>query len=592
MGAIAGILGSVPENRENIRNSILRRAHLGVEELEIPGGILFHGISRKYHCHALKEMRQREIYCLIFNGNLYNEEELSRDLGLKTTDVNTASLILTAYLAWGKDCVKHFNGVFALAVYEEKHGKLFLARDPMGIKPLFYKQNGNLFLFGSEIKELLAFPKDKAVLNREGALELVMLGPGRRPGSGVLQDIHELKPGHLGIYTAGKFSTERYWQLKDREHRDSFADTAAYTAHLVRDAVKRQIKDSADYGCLLSGGLDSSILCAFCREENPAVQLKTFSVDYLQNDRYFTPGKFQPDSDAAYIRRMQEYLHSHHKEFILTPEDLTDALQNAALARDLPGMGDVDASLLVFSRKVREQVPMVLSGECADEIFAGYPWFRDPQIRQQKGFPWAQNTDLRKQLLQPEYSDAEDFVNDLYSDTCRNSDILPSCQGEDRRIKELMQLNMDWFMQTLVDRNDRMSAAEDLEIRVPFCDIRIPEYLYSIPWSMKDHMGREKGLLRYAVKGLLPEAVRMRKKSPYPKTFDPCYENMVLKAVRNLLVEDVPIWYLIRRDAAANMLEGEREYPFYGQLMKRPQFAAWILQLNFLIGYYNIELLL
>lgn len=590
MGAIAGILGAVPDQSSKIRETLSRRAHLGIEELEIPGGRFYHGISRKDGCQAKKDTSHGEVYDLVLNGTLYNEEEICRDLKISKEGISTADLILKSYLFWGQDCVKHFNGVFALAIYEEKQKKLFLARDPMGIKPLFYRTHGDRFLFGSEIKNILAFPGEKAALTREGAMELILLGPGRRPGSGVYENIRELEPGCRGIYRDGKLTVTRYWSLKDREHRENFQDTAEHVSCLIRDAVSRQTRGQKDYGCLLSGGLDSSILSALCREAGRGKAFQTFSVDYLGNDRNFVAGKFQPDSDDAYIAIMEEFLGSHHKKTLLTPEDLLSHLEEAALARDLPGMGDVDASLLAFSKAVKEKVPMVLSGECADEIFGGYPWFRDPEIRQQKGFPWAQNTALRKDLLIPGREEAEDFVRDLYADTIKSCHILPACTGEDRRIKELMQLNMVWFMQTLVDRNDRMSAAAGLDIRVPFCDLRIAQYLYGVPWKMKDHMGREKGLLRHAVQGLLPEEVRMRKKSPYPKTFDPQYADIIQERVRRLLQEDSPVWSLVSRQAAIRLLSFDDPAPFYGQLMKRPQIGAWLLQMDFLFKKYYVEL--
>jgi len=201
----------------------------------------------------------------------------------------------------------------------------------------------------------------------------------------------------------------------------------------------------------------------------------------------------------------------------------------------LPGMADVDFSLLAFCREIRSHVKVALSGECADEIFGGYPWYRDEEIRSQAGFPWAQNTVRRSALLTPALRlDAQAFVMDAYNAACRESDILPGNSPKERRMKEMVNLNFRYFMQTLLDRKDRMSMYHSLEVRVPFCDYRIAEYLYGVPWEFKDYQGREKGLLRHAVAGLLPEAVLYRKKSPYPKTFDPKYETIVTKRLEKL----------------------------------------------------------
>ena len=262
---------------------------------------------------------------------------------------------------------------------------------------------------------------------------------------------------------------------------------------------------------------------------------------------------------------------------------------------DLPGMADVDFSLLLFCREIRKEVKMALSGECADEIFGGYPWYRDPEVRAQSGFPWAQNTRARIGMLaSPLLSnfDPESFVMDAYEDTVRKSDVLPGTSPLERRMKEMVNLNFRWFMQTLLDRKDRMSMYSGLEVRVPFCDYRIAEYLYTLPWEYKDWQGREKGLLREAVKGLLPESVRMRKKSPYPKTFDPRYEQIMARRVQALLNEkNAPVFEIIRRDAMEQLLSAESAWPWYGQLMRRPQTLAYFLQLNFWLRYYQVELL-
>jgi asparagine synthase (glutamine-hydrolysing) len=279
---------------------------------------------------------------------------------------------------------------------------------------------------------------------------------------------------------------------------------------------------------------------------------------------------------------MCQYLDCDHEWTVLGQRQLLDYLEDATCARDLPGMADVDFSLLAFCGKVRHHVKVALSGECADEIFGGYPWYRDPRVREQEGFPWAQNTAQRIALLKPGLPFApEEFVMDAYRQVCRESNILPGTSPEERRMKEMVNLNFRYFMQTLLDRKDRMSMYHGLEVRVPFCDHRIAEYLYHVPWEMKDYQGREKGLLRHAVGGLLPEQVLHRKKSPYPKTFDPAYEKLVSERLRQLLTESSPLWYLVSREKTEELLSFDAPWPWYGQLMRRPQTMAYFLQLEF-----------
>lgn len=539
-----------------------------------------------------------ERYVIVYNGELYNTQELRAELsaaGHTFRGHSDTEVLLHAYAEYGEACLNKLNGIFAFAVWEEKGRRLFLARDRIGVKPLFFKEHSGGLLFASEIKTILKYPTVKAKLDSQGAAQLILLGPGRLPGSGVLQDIRELEPGCCGSFQKGKLTIRRYWKLRDREHTQTFAQTVENTRALVIDAIRRQMVSDVPIGTFLSGGLDSSIITAVCarEEKNAGRQLKTFSVDYQDNEKYFEASKFQPDSDREYIEEMLAASETMHSWTVLTPEDLCGALEAATIARDLPGMADVDFSLLAFCGEIRQQVRVALSGECADEIFGGYPWYRDPEVRGREGFPWAQNTQQRTALLQPDVTvQAEAFVMDAYSDTCRDSDILPGASTLERRMKEMVNLNFRWFMQTLLDRKDRMSMYHGLEVRVPFCDYRIAEYLYGVPWEFKDYLGMEKGLLREAVRGLLPEKVRLRKKSPYPKTFDPRYTQLITDRFQELQRKKSPVWTLVRREALENLLAQSSPWPWYGQLMRNPQIMAYFLQLDFWLRHYHVDICL
>ena len=536
-----------------------------------------------------------ECYTLVYNGELYNTQEIKKELislGHSFLTNSDTEVVLHAYAQWKEKCLSKFNGIFGFGVWEKTKKRLFLARDRMGVKPLFYTLRDGGILFASEMKTILAYPDCKAVLDAEGAAQLILLGPGRIPGSGVLQGISELEPGWYGYFQDGKWQPRQYWHLTDREHTDSFQETAQKVRFLVVDAIRRQMVSDVPLGTFLSGGLDSSLISSVCAREL-GYPLDTFSVDYENNEKYFVPGKFQPDSDNRYIQIMQEHLGSRHHWTVLTAEELSDTLQEATEARDLPGMGDVDASMLAFCKQIRRKVKMALSGECADEIFGGYPWFRDPEVRSAEGFPWAQNTQLRASFLSPALQgaiDPEEFISEQYRKTLRQCDILPGTSALERRQKEMVNLNMRWFMQTLLDRKDRMSMHCGLEVRVPFCDYRIAEYLYGVPWEFKDYQGREKGLLRYAMADYLPYDVLYRKKSPYPKTWDPSYQQKMAQQLRKLLQEkNTPVFAIVNPKAAEALLEAEYSSPWYGQLMKAPQTMAYILQMDHWLRKYKVE---
>lgn len=542
----------------------------------------------------------QEQYALVYNGELYNTEEIRGNLiklGHSFCGHSDTEVLLHAYAQWGSECLQQLNGIFAFAVWECHQKRLFLARDRIGVKPLFFTQYQSGLIFASEIKTIFCYRGITPELDEDGAAQILLLGPGRKPGSGVFHNILELEPGEYAYYFENRLIVHRYWKLTDGDHADSFADTAQKVRWLVEDAIKRQLVSDVPIGTFLSGGLDSSIISAVSAQvfKEQGKQLQTFSVDYFQNDRYFQPGKFQPDADSQYIEVMQNYIQSDHHTTVLNPEDLDRVLTDATEARDMPGMADVDFSLLAFCREIRKHVKTALSGECADEIFGGYPWYRDPEVREQDGFPWSQTTAQRAGLMTDTLRkklSPTDYVMDLYRAACAESDILPSNTPLERRMKEMMNLNFRWFMQTLLDRKDRMSMHCGLEVRVPFCDYRIAEYLYRTPWEYKDYKGREKGLLRYAFRDLLPEKILYRKKSPYPKTFDPKYEVLMQNRLNRIIADDsAPIFNLVQKKALNQLLNSDLSWPWYGQLMRRPQTIAYFVQLDTWLRKYHVQFL-
>ena len=539
-----------------------------------------------------------EKYVLVHNGVLYNTNELKKELQNKGhifTENSDTEVLLRAYVEWGEFCVERLNGIFAFAIWEEHNRRLFFARDRIGVKPLFYTCVDNMFIFGSVIKTLLANPLVKTVIDIKSITEIMVLGPGRTPGCGVFKGIDEVLPGHCGFYEENKLTLRQYWRLEDKPHTDTFAQTAEKVRSLVLDSIERQLNSNMPMGTLLSGGLDSSIITAVAHNHfrKSGKVLDTFSVDYKDNDRFFKSNYFQPGNDWPYIEEMINYYGAEkgeikHHRILLDTQELADVLYDAVDARDLPGMSDIDSSLLLFGKKIREKVAVALSGECADEIFGGYPWYRDKDIREYAGFPWSRSTEYRMSFLHPEIKiDAEKYINERYQKTINETHVLPGTPSLERRMKEMVNLNFGWFMQTLLDRKDRMTRACGLEVRVPFCDYRVAEYLYTVPWEMKDYQGREKGLLRHAMEGLLPENVLWRKKSPYPKTYNPAYLAAVSAMLREVIKDPkAPILQFIRKDAILDLLENANHVPWYGQLMTTPQTIAYFLQFNYWLQKY------
>ena len=604
MCAIAGML-RLPVSDEVIRRMLATMRHRGPDDHEVyqkEDVCLLHSrlsiIDPEGGSQPMTICAAGETYTIVYNGEIYNTEEIRQELraqGHVFSGHSDTEVVLRAYIQWKETALQKLNGIFGFAIWEHKRKRLFLARDRMGVKPLFYTLQGERLIFASEIKTILAHPDVKAAIDGQGIAQILFLGPGRIPGSGVFRGIQELEPGYCAVYEDGRLHLSQYWKLRDREHTESFEETAENVRWLVTDAIKRQMISDVPLGTFLSGGLDSSLISAVCAGEmrKKGQVLDTFSVDYQNNDIYFVPGKFQPNADGHYIDVMQAYIGSDHHRTVLTAEDLVNALEEATQARDLPGMADVDISLLVFCRQIRKKVKMALSGECADEIFGGYPWYRDPEIRAIEGFPWAQNTKQRASLVCRDLAiDAYSFVNDLYRDTINSADVLPGTSDQERRMKEMVVLNQRWFMQTLLDRKDRMSMHSGLEVRVPFCDYRIAEYLYGVPWEFKDYQGREKGLLRVAVQDLLPDEILWRKKSPYPKTYDPAYLQYVREKLQAVISDpSAPLLQIVKKEELQLILEKDGVWPWYGQLMKMPQTIAYMLQINHWLTHYNVDIL-
>ena len=541
-----------------------------------------------------------ESYIIVYNGELYNTAEIRAELlseGFSFSTGSDTEVLLYSYIAWGEACLDKLNGIYAFAVWSENEKQLFLARDRMGVKPLFYYEYGGGIIFASEIKALLSHPKIPAVLDRDGLAQVILLGPARKPGSGVFKGIKELKPAECGFFTRYGLKKRSYWALRAMPHKETPEETEEHIAFLIKDAIKRQLVSDVPLCTFLSGGLDSSIISAVAAEEykKSGKTLTTYSIDYKDNAKNFKASSFQPDMDAPWIEEMARFIGSNHINVEIDTPALADALAPAACARDLPGMADVDSSLYLFCREIKKNFTVALSGECADEIFGGYPWYHNEDILYQPGFPWARSTADRAELMRENLLgdiNPFDYVSACCNETVALTEYLDTDGRKDRRMREMFMLNMYWFMQTLLDRKDRMSMAWGLEVRVPFCDHRIARYAYNIPWDIKAAGGREKGIVRRAMNGVLPHDVLWRKKSPYPKTHNPTYLAEVIRRTKEILADkDCRVTELFERSKLAALCEDYSLFKnnWYGQLMTAPQVFAYILQTEYWLRKYDVR---
>lgn len=535
---------------------------------------------------------------ITYNGEIYNQGELRQELKARghhfeTINSDTETLLI-AYLEWGSHCVDKLNGIYAFAIWDAARENLFMARDRLGVKPLFYAKQGDMFLFASELKALLKHPKMQADIDAGGLAEILVMGPGRTPGLGIYKGIFELKPGWSLSLNRQGMHLQQYWRLQSQPHPDNEELTIKHIRQLMQDIVRRQLIADVPQCTLLSGGLDSSLITAFAADIfGPQHPLHTYCIRHEEEAQGNKDEAMY--EDFVWARQVAAQLHTVHHEVIQKYEDLHDANPEALRAGDVPGMVDIDTSLLLLCKQIRKHFVVALSGECADEIFGGYPWFHRERIHIQ-GFPWMNHLEKRMETISPEiiaYIRPTEYQADCWHDAINE---VPQLSGEspvdaDKRI--LSYLTITRFMPTLLQRKDRMSMACSLEIRVPFSDHRLVEYTWNIPWHLKALGGENKGILRQAVSHLLPEDIIHRRKSPFPKTVHPGYRQMVAGNLKDVLSEpDSPLKPLLNAEAVDRLITGQNFFsqPWFGQLMGDAQWMAYLIQMDAWMRFYRVAI--
>lgn len=572
---------------------------------------------------------------IVFNGEIYNTDELRQrllpyEIYLQTT--GDTEIILYSYLVFGTKIFKDLNGIFSFAIYEGN--TLFLVRDHLGVKPLFYYLNDNEIVFASEPKGIFAYGI-KPSINRDSWCEIIGLGPAHTLGNGVFEEINEVLPGHYLTVMADSskkliVKENCYWKLVIKEHREDYPSTICHCNYLIKDSVKRQMVSDIPICTFLSGGLDSSLVSAIVAKELGEHPLNTYSFDFVDNDKNFKASAFQSSRDRPFVDIMVRHIGSNHKYLECNNADQIVCLFKAVIARDMPCMADVESSMLYFCNLVSRECSVTLTGECADEIFGGYPWFHRQDLLELNTFPWSHDMNARTLLFKDEFIEdlrLDEYVTNVYknslremnesiadnyilttkfSDKCNAENFeLTACKKHeyftrpyDTSIKEysnydfykICWLNVRWFMMTLLNRMDRCSMFSGLEARVPFADYRILEYVFNIPWKYKCYEGQTKSLLVECGKEYLPPEILYRKKSPYPKTYDPTYEELLGKMVLEEVGCNSALSNIIDVDKLRNFIDSPKDYgkPWYGQLMAGPQMLAYVLQIGYWLREYKL----
>ncbi|EGC34394.1 hypothetical protein DICPUDRAFT_88339 [Dictyostelium purpureum] len=547
---------------------------------------------------------------LTYNGELYNFKELKEELvskGHTFKSYSDTEVILRSYLEWNEECLNHFNGIFAFAIYDERKSTLFLARDHLGIKPLFYCLRGRTILFGSELKVLLSHPKVKPVLDTNGLCEVLFHGPVRTPGCGIFQGVYEVPGGQYIVFSKTrnqhgtiivKADHRVYWNLKSSPHTDDEETTVQKIKTLLSDSLKRQLVSDVPLVAMLSGGLDSSGLVSLASDEFKKNQetLKTFSMTFENDEKDFRPSVIRIDRDEPWARKVSEYCNTNHHTVELGAQQLLDNILEPMRARDLPGYGEVETSVYLLFKEMKKFGTVAISGECSDEIFSGYhQWFANERYLGFKNFPWLEiafaetHLYLKKDVLSK--LNRTKFLQKNYKECIKS---IPYLKGESElqcKQRKLSYLFIKRFIPFALDRKDRLSMKSGFEVRVPFSDKELVEYVWNLPYNSKAIDNIEKGILRRALKGFLPEDALYRRKSGYPSICDNNYFfglcDLMLKIIDD---ETAPIHKLFDTERVLNDIISRRdkiENNFREKVLLDYliQFNAWLKEYNIILNF-------
>lgn len=534
-------------------------------------------------------------YAITYNGEMYNFRELRQELESYGHSFRTRSdteVLLHAYVQWGEACVEHFNGIFAFGLWDEQQQELLLARDHMGVKPLYYAQRGSTIVFGSELKTLLTHPLIKTEIDATGLAEILTIV--HAPGSGIYRNVQELRPGHLAVCREQGMRVHRYWSLRSAPHSGDSAATAMHLRMLLEDIVNRQLISDVPIVTMLSGGLDSSGLTALAARtwQREGRQLHTYSIDSEDSAKYFQSSPLHVSLDAPWVQRVSEYVRTEHHTVVVHPSELIENVLVPLYAHDYPTLGQATSSLYLLFKAMKRDATVTLSGESADEIFGGYPWFHSEAALNATTFPWLPAFhDMSKPLLHWLSPDLRQKLQPMaYLDQQYRQMLeeVPRLAGEDAlaaRRREMFYMNITRFLPLLLDRKDRMSMATGFEARVPFCDHRLVQYVWNIPWEIKMVDGMEKGILRRAFADVLPHDVLYRRKSAYPSTQHPAYDQTIRTWARHIVDDPhAPIQPLIDATEVRAILDK----PNLGFL----PFADHFIQVNEWLAKYQVSLVL
>ena len=482
---------------------------------------------------------EKKEFAIVFNGEIYNFLELRKDLENKYNfcSQSDTEVILYAYREWGNECVKKFNGIFAFAIWDCLKNELFIARDRMGVKPLYYYHDGKRFVFSSEIKALLEHNIPREV-NREAFNLYFQLLYIPEPNT-MFQGIKKLPAAsYLELGHEGELKITKYWQVNDFTNYGSYDETKQTIKKLFRDSIKRQLISDRPVGVFLSGGIDSSAILGAVNEFHGG-KVKTFSVGFKDSQ---DSEKFNADFFLA--KKTAAYYNTDHHELLIEPEDIKNNIEKIVWHLDEPNFNPTSGAIFLLSKLAKEKVAVVLGGDGGDELFGGYPLYyysyiislfqKMPRVLRylvKCGIEVAGKDGLAEKLsLPPDAERVAAFLaqknnfltrvlnKDIYKPDLAlqhiNEKYFNGTRPMDDFEKQFMNFDrQSWLVDESLVRTDKMTMAFGLEERVPILDYRLVELASRIPtkWKLnilqspKNFQG--KAIWRKAVRDYLPEHI-------------------------------------------------------------------------------------
>ena len=553
--------------------------------------------------NGYKKQIENVSYSITFDGEIYNKNALRNiciTKGYITDNSNIQDILIYLYVIFKEEMLKYINGVFSFAI--STNDKLFIAKDRLGTRPLYYFKDSNRFIFSSRIKDILGEGID-AILSRDELCEMFALGPAHNPTKTYFKGIYSLEAGNYITLKTDlnnfKFESKKYWDLDEKENKDDLDEIIYNVKYLVKDSVQRQITSST--ASMLSGGLDSSIIVSLAKKENS--NLKTYSINYEDNDKDFTPSSYQGTKDSDFVAIMNNEIPTKHKIITINNLSLYNSLYESMRAREMPGMADVDSSMFCFCKKIKDDgIQNIFSGECSDEIFGGYPWYYKKELQDTDYFPWARSQDLREKLVKPNLlntNEIKNFILDSKKSILKGITHIGESVFENN-YKDINYMTLKYFSNTLLERGDSMSRANNITIHMPYADYRIFEYVYNIPAKIKlgllnsSSTPIEKYVLKEAFKDILPKQIIERKKSPFPKTYSNDYLNLLERKIINILKNpNSRILEIINTEYVLELVRThgkDLKENLFGQLMTYPQTIAYLIQIEYWLEEYNVKI--